>query len=86
MSQLSFPTFNEWMKVREGVNDGKPKGVEGMKKVTTEPHKGDIHSGTRSHCDDLSKDYKGHVEDGGDTQQKDVKKQKGNKPAGDVAK
>jgi len=64
---MTFPKFDDWMKLREG-QDGRPSRPRkhAQKGDCDGRGKGDKSKGSRSHVDDLSADYKGHLSDHGE--------------------
>ena len=84
-AQSSWSSFEEWIKFREGTQDGKPNAPHGAKSAGGRD-KGEKSSGVNSHVDDLSGDYKGHMKDNGTVEPFSKMKSKGGKAAADVAK
>ena len=84
-SKSSWPSWEEWLDLREGQGDGKPNAPHGSKSAGGRDA-GEKSSGVKSHVDDLSGDYKGHMKDNGTVEPCDKMKGKGGKAAADVGK
>lgn len=84
-SKATWTTWEEWLDLREGKQDGKPNAPHGAKSAGGRD-KGEKSSGVKSHVDDLSGDYKGHMRDNGTVDPYKKMKSKGGKKVADVAK
>lgn len=73
--------FSEWLKIR-CKGDAKPSSPRDMNKIS---HKEKKSSGSRSNCDDLSGDYKGHIAHNGEIEPFKLVRKAKSKSVADVA-
>lgn len=84
-SNRLFKKFGEWVAIREGKQDGLPNGPTGSKSCGGRDKAG-APSGVKSHVDDLSGDYKGHLKHNGTVEPWKRMKGKGGKSVAPVGK
>ena len=84
-SRQLFRKFGEWVQIREGKQDGLPNGSTGSKSAGGRD-KGGASPGVKSHVDDLSGDYKGHLSHNGTVEPWKRMKGKGGKAVAPVGK
>lgn len=84
-SKDTWTNFEKWLSLREGKQDGKPNTPCASKSAGGR-ETGEKSSGVKSHVDDLSADYKGHLSHNGTVDPYSKMKGKGGKAAGPVGK